>query len=409
MKKKIGILLLLSAFVFEANFKGYSQETKPALQVEALKNLIALDPFKVTNEQGQSFDPSKGQELYFEDGTKLSFEKFTTYAQNRDGGYILIPYVNPANKNKVVAMLVRKASAEEKEALKAMMEANAQANTFTDGTDMNDPASMEAIKFDPNLRAEDFLKDLKKLSKKDGMRTMVNIGRVAIFDENGKLVPMEIEGKPNPEFNKITRNNDLSSDYYVDENNHIKAAVYRKATLEEKRGRNMITAGRSDNMDETTATAQLLSSSSITDEKGVELLGSKAKNFSATDIDGKKVSLDEFKGKKVVVLNFWFTRCKPCVVEMPHLNTLVDDFKGKDVVFLAIGNDNVEMINAFLKKNEFKYRIVPNGLGIANQYNVAGFPTHVIIDKKGKVVFLETSYVSGLEDRIKAQIETLLK
>lgn len=111
--------------------------------------------------------------------------------------------------------------------------------------------------------------------------------------------------------------------------------------------------------------------------------------FSVTSLTGQKFELASLRGK-VVVLNFWFTGCPPCIEEMPKLNDLVSKFKDKDVVFLAPTWDNEATLQAFLKDHAFKYHIIPNaGEMIIVTYsdgtgNVA-FPMHIVIDKEGKI------------------------
>src|SRR4051812_43635177 len=56
--------------------------------------------------------------------------------------------------------------------------------------------------------------------------------------------------------------------------------------------------------------------------------------FSLTSLEGERFDLAALRGK-VVVLNFWFTGCAPCVAEFGKLNGLVNKFKNKEVVFIA--------------------------------------------------------------------------
>jgi len=119
--------------------------------------------------------------------------------------------------------------------------------------------------------------------------------------------------------------------------------------------------------------------------------------FNLTSLDGKKFELASLRGK-VVVLNFWFTGCEPCIAEMPKLNELVKKFKNDEVVFIAPTWDKETALPAFLKKYPFKYNIVANaGDLIINTYsdgteNVV-MPTHIVIDKEGKI---DTRIVGGL-------------
>jgi peroxiredoxin len=111
--------------------------------------------------------------------------------------------------------------------------------------------------------------------------------------------------------------------------------------------------------------------------------------FSLTSLKGEKFELAALRGK-VVVLNFWFTGCAPCVAEFRKLNDLVNNFKNKEVVFIAPTLDNVTTLKRFLKEHRFKYHVVPNaGSLIASTYsdgtgNVV-FPTHIVINKEGEI------------------------
>lgn len=136
------------------------------------------------------------------------------------------------------------------------------------------------------------------------------------------------------------------------------------------------------------------------------MLNQEAPDFTVKKLsDGRDVKLSDFRGK-VVELNFWATWCGPCIREIPFLNKLVDEYKGKDVVFLAVSDENPDAIKKFLEKQEFKYM---QTVGEASRlYNVMGIPTHFVIDKKGMIQFKHVGYIPGLEDKVKEEIDILL-
>lgn len=112
--------------------------------------------------------------------------------------------------------------------------------------------------------------------------------------------------------------------------------------------------------------------------------------FSVTSLGGKKISLESLRGK-VVVLNFWFAGCQPCVAEIPELNKLVSEFKDRDVVFLALTWDDAATARSFLSEVPFNYEIVPGAADvIIGSYGKGGeiaFPAHYVIDRGGAVEF----------------------
>lgn len=120
--------------------------------------------------------------------------------------------------------------------------------------------------------------------------------------------------------------------------------------------------------------------------------GKKFDSFSGYDMNGNLIDTKSLKGK-VMVLNFWFTTCPPCKQERPYLNKIAESYKGDpNVVFIAIALDRKEQLETYLRQNEFKYKVIPDGKKIADSYNVTAYPTQVIVDKDGKVAFSAVSY-----------------
>lgn len=136
---------------------------------------------------------------------------------------------------------------------------------------------------------------------------------------------------------------------------------------------------------------------------GQKKVGGSAPTFSVTSIDGKTFDSAKLKGK-VVVLNLWFVNCPYCVEEIKSLNDVVDEYKNKDVVFIGMATNDKTKVENFLKKNPFKYNIVPSAMQAILSFgepNKDGefyipFPVHVVIDREGKIV-VSTNGIKGVE------------
>ena len=121
--------------------------------------------------------------------------------------------------------------------------------------------------------------------------------------------------------------------------------------------------------------------------------GSTAPDFALTDIDGHTVHLADLKGK-VVCIDFWATWCRPCIKSMTYSQRMVDEYKGRDVVFLYVSMDeNASSWEAYVKGQGLKGKHLNASSGkgylsdIAKLYKVKQLPTYVIVDKDGKVAF----------------------
>jgi thiol-disulfide isomerase/thioredoxin len=135
--------------------------------------------------------------------------------------------------------------------------------------------------------------------------------------------------------------------------------------------------------------------------------GKKFDTFSAYDIDGKLIDTKQLKGK-VLVINFWFITCPPCKYERPYLNKIVDDYKAdSNVVFISIALDRKEQLEPYLKQNEFKYSVIPDGKKLASSYDITGYPTQLIVDKEGKIAFHTLSFFYVTDYWIRKTIDEL--
>jgi thiol-disulfide isomerase/thioredoxin len=137
--------------------------------------------------------------------------------------------------------------------------------------------------------------------------------------------------------------------------------------------------------------------------------GERIASFNEKDMDGEWFNLKELVGK-VVVINFWFINCSPCRQEIPDLNELVASYKtNPEVVFIGIALDEKPQLAEFLKTTPFNYHIIPNGRFTAQKYGITGYPTHVVLDKQGKVAFHTTGLSSRTVNGVRSSIEAALK
>ena len=119
------------------------------------------------------------------------------------------------------------------------------------------------------------------------------------------------------------------------------------------------------------------------------LLGKTAPSFTLVDLDGKKVSLADYKGH-AVVLNFWATYCGPCKLEMPWFQDLQNKYKDKGLVVLGLDQDDgmaVKEVAAASKRVGVTYPILMPDDKVSKSYQLSDYiPETFYVDKSGKIV-----------------------
>ena len=100
-----------------------------------------------------------------------------------------------------------------------------------------------------------------------------------------------------------------------------------------------------------------------------------------TMLDGSTKTFKDFEGE-LLVINFWYINCGPCIAEMPYLNDLVETYKDENINFLALSFDSIPDITNFLARTDFTY--MQAGIDRAFMYNFTPVsPAHFIVDKEG--------------------------
>lgn len=140
-------------------------------------------------------------------------------------------------------------------------------------------------------------------------------------------------------------------------------------------------------------------------------VGDDVPEFVVEMFDGQKINIKDLKGK-IVLINFWATWCPPCQEELKRVQKeIIDRFKGKDFVFLAISRkESKEQVKKFRERNGYTF---PMGLDperkIYSKFATATIPRNFIIDKKGKIVEIEVGYTKEAFSKMIEKLERLLK
>ena len=112
-----------------------------------------------------------------------------------------------------------------------------------------------------------------------------------------------------------------------------------------------------------------------------------ALDFKLKDLNGKEVSLSDYKGKKVF-LNFWASWCGPCKAEMPDIEKLYKETKDSDLVILTVNlGEDKDTVKSFTDNAKYNFTVLLDlDQSVAAKYKISAIPTSYFIDKEGNIV-----------------------
>lgn len=107
---------------------------------------------------------------------------------------------------------------------------------------------------------------------------------------------------------------------------------------------------------------------------------------SLKSIEGSMISLKDNRGLPTL-LNFWFTSCPPCIMEMPELNKLKEEYDHK-ANFIAVTFDSKEKVQKLLEKHKFNFSHTVDARKEMDKLNNQMYPLNIFIDKDGVVKYV---------------------
>lgn len=150
------------------------------------------------------------------------------------------------------------------------------------------------------------------------------------------------------------------------------------------------------------------------DASGAQKPKGSAPDFTLQSLEGRNVSLSDYLGKNVVLVDFWATTCQPCLVEMPHLVAMYEKYKDKGFVVLGVAGDGPETsanvsAEVHAKKITFPILLDEESSAMAKFSPKKDMPFWVLIDKNGNIVKTKNGYDPGDEVALAQEIEKLLQ
>jgi peroxiredoxin len=137
--------------------------------------------------------------------------------------------------------------------------------------------------------------------------------------------------------------------------------------------------------------------------------GNAAPDFAVTDIDGKKLSLSDYRGK-VVLLDFWATWCTPCREEIPHFVEMQQKYGSQGFQVIGISmDDDAKPVREFYRQYKMNYPVAVGDDKLAQSFGgVLGLPVNFVIDRDGRIV---TKYLGATDTSVfdKAVADLLAK
>ncbi len=135
-----------------------------------------------------------------------------------------------------------------------------------------------------------------------------------------------------------------------------------------------------------------------------------APGFITEDAAGNRVDFTSFRGR-LVVLNFWATWCPPCRLEMPAMERLYQEFRGKGLAMVAVNfMESPELVRAFAEEQQLTYpMLLDRQAEIAERYGVMRLPETVLIGRRGELIAKTIGYKDWYKDDVRGLVAALLE
>ena len=137
-------------------------------------------------------------------------------------------------------------------------------------------------------------------------------------------------------------------------------------------------------------------------------VGELAPDFTLPAASGGNVRLSEHRGE-VVLLTFWSSECAVCISQLEALGNLQATYRSAGLVTLGVSvDDDLRRAKKFANAHAGRFPLLlDRRKGVSRAYRIGELPTTVLIDRRGRVRFLQSDY-NGTDNSYLAQVRELL-
>jgi thiol-disulfide isomerase/thioredoxin len=127
-------------------------------------------------------------------------------------------------------------------------------------------------------------------------------------------------------------------------------------------------------------------------------------------LDGGNLDLAGYKGKNVVILDFWATWCGPCTQAMPIIEKVAHEYQDKGVLLFAVNiQEQPDDVKKFLEEAELKVAVALDKDGtVGSAYKAEAIPQTVLVGKDGTVQVVRVGLSANLEEELSKDLDALV-
>ena len=128
------------------------------------------------------------------------------------------------------------------------------------------------------------------------------------------------------------------------------------------------------------------------------MLNVQAPNWTLLNLDGKRVSLNDFKGSPIF-LEAWISSCSHCMESLPKVKQIGKEFGDKVKVVTVNFDYDLSETKATIKDKNIDYLVLQGDAIFDQNYDLRSFPSYFVIDSNGIIVFSERGAIDGKKEK----------
>ncbi|HUG44644.1 MAG TPA: TlpA disulfide reductase family protein [Acidobacteriota bacterium] len=125
-------------------------------------------------------------------------------------------------------------------------------------------------------------------------------------------------------------------------------------------------------------------------------------------VEGETVSLDAFSDR-VLLVNFWATWCRPCLLEMPSMARLQEEFGERGLSIVSISDEDPKTVTRFLDRHPYPFTfLIDRERILHSRFGVTVLPSSLLLDRKRRLVYPHQGFLQWDDEGIRRRIDRLL-